>query len=81
MITLRDYQERISSKAASLLHGNGWAYLSIEVRTGKTLTALATAGKYGANSVLFITKIKAIPSIQADYDLLSPKYKLEVINY
>lgn len=63
MITLRDYQERISSKAASLLHGNGWAYLSMEVRTGKTLTALATAGKYGAKSVLFITKIKAIPSM------------------
>lgn len=81
MITLRDYQERISSKAASLLHGNGWAYLSMEVRTGKTLTALATAGKYGAKSVLFITKIKAMPSIQADYDLLSPKYQLEVINY
>ena len=81
MITLRDYQENISDKAAEKLHNNGLAYLSMEVRTGKTLTALATAAKYGAKSVLFITKIKAIPSIRADYDLLSPEYKLEIINY
>jgi hypothetical protein len=39
----------------------------MEVRTGKTLTALETAKLYGAKQVLFLTKKKAISSIQSDY--------------
>lgn len=34
-----------------------------------------------AKSVLFITKKKAISSIEADYQMMEPKFTLEVINY
>lgn len=78
---LRDYQESISTDAAKML---GWlkiCYLSMEVRTGKTLTALAAADKYGATSVLFLTKKKAISDITMWYDKLNPAFKLICTNY
>jgi hypothetical protein len=39
----------------------------MEVRTGKTATSLETARIYGAKRVLFLTKKKAIRSIENDY--------------
>jgi SNF2 family DNA or RNA helicase len=53
----------------------------MEVRTGKTLTSLGIAQQIGVFKVLFITKKKAISSIEADYNALSPSYSLTVINY
>ena len=53
----------------------------MQVRTGKTLTALETARKYGAKNVLFLTKKKAQQSIINDYESLSPDYELTVLNY
>lgn len=53
----------------------------MEVRTGKTLTSLGIAQKLGAKNVLFLTKKKAIPSIEYDYSLLDPGYNISVINY
>tara|TARA_Y100001938_G_scaffold97433_1_gene133362 strand:- start:679 stop:1830 length:1152 start_codon:yes stop_codon:yes gene_type:complete len=53
----------------------------MEVRTGKTLTALGVAEKLGINNLLFVTKKKAIGSIEADYKKLMPGYKITVINY
>jgi len=81
MIQLRDYQERISTSAAALLREKKICYLSMECRTGKSLTALAAAEKLGVKSVLFITKIKAKKSVEDDYRALHPNYELEVINY
>lgn len=78
---LRDYQIQISSNAAGLLKEYNIAYLSMQVRTGKTLTALAAADKYGARKVLFVTKKKAIASIMSDYDSLAPSFNISVINY
>ena len=63
MITLRDYQVENSNKALSILEQYGIVYLSMEVRSGKTLTALQTANMCNVQSVLFITKKKAISSI------------------
>ena len=80
MIKLRDYQERISSEACEKLIQLGIVYLSMEVRTGKTLTALTAAIKFGAKKVLFLTKLRGIASIQADYDLLSPPFEITIIN-
>jgi hypothetical protein len=60
---LRNYQEEISNKAVELLRNHRIAYLAMQVRTGKTLTAIATAQKFGAKKVLFITKKKAIKDI------------------
>lgn len=81
MIKLRDYQEEISDKACSLLKEKGLAYLSMQVRTGKTLTAFASAQKFGAKRVLLISKLKALSSIKKDYELLDPSYDLDCINY
>lgn len=64
---LRDYQIEIAQKAKIILGRLFIVYISAEVRTGKTLMALETARLYGAKNVLFLTKKKAISSIQGDY--------------
>ena len=64
---LRDYQEDISKKASHILIDKGMVYLCMSVRTGKTLTSLETARMFGAKRVLFLTKKKAISSIESDY--------------
>ena len=81
MIELRSYQTEISIKAVELLHTKKIAYLAMQVRTGKTLTALNTANLYGACNVLFITKKKAIKSIEDDYTALMPDFTITIINY
>ena len=81
MVRLRDYQQRISDQAMDILKGSGLVYLAMECRTGKTITAMSVAQKYGAKSVLVVSKIKAIPSIKADYEALRPSFKLDVVNY
>jgi len=53
----------------------------MEVRTGKTLTALGVADRLGIKNLLFVTKKIAIGSIEADYKKLKPNYDLVVINY
>lgn len=82
-IQLRPYQKEIVDKTCKLLRdAPRFAYLSMEVRTGKTLTALSAldcAG--GVASVLFVTKKKAIGGIQKDYNALAPSYKCDFINY
>lgn len=77
---LRPYQDEIAKKATKILKECGFVYLSMEVRCGKTLTALETCKLYGAERVLFITKIKAFSSIQGDYDNFGYKYDLTIIN-
>ena len=82
MIKFRDYQEDIISKGVKCLNKHRFVYLSMEVRTGKTLTSLGILNKImSVNKVLFITKKKAISSIESDYKLLSPDYDIFVINY
>jgi len=80
MLQLRDYQVRIANEATKILSDCGFVYLSLEVRCGKTLTALETCKLYGAKKVLFITKIKAFSSIQGDYDNFGYKFDITIIN-
>tara|TARA_R110000772_G_scaffold233800_2_gene345359 strand:- start:302 stop:1540 length:1239 start_codon:yes stop_codon:yes gene_type:complete len=80
MIQLRDYQEEISQQGLAILQQRKIVYLSMAVRTGKSLTALNIAKLYGAKRVAFITKKKAISSILDDYAIFKPPYDLEVIN-
>jgi hypothetical protein len=77
----RDYQEDIIDRGAKILEAKGFLYLAMEVRTGKTLTSLGIANMVGAKQLLFITKKKAISSIQADYNTLDPDYEATIINY
>lgn len=77
---LRDYQERIAQDAVRILKDKGIVYLAMEVRTGKTLTALETARLLGAKRVLFLTKKKAISSIQSDFEQFGFDFELCVMN-
>tara|TARA_R110001599_G_scaffold120097_1_gene290997 strand:+ start:6400 stop:7629 length:1230 start_codon:yes stop_codon:yes gene_type:complete len=81
VLELRPYQKDIIDKGSSVLLRKGFVYLAMEVRTGKTLTSLGIAQKLGAKNVLFLTKKKAISSIEHDYGLLNPDYNISVINY
>ena len=80
-IKFRDYQIDIINRGTEILENSWFLYLAMEVRTGKTLTSLGIAEKRGSDNVLFITKKKAISSIESDYKLLNPPYHLQVINY
>mgnify|MGYP003624713936 FL=1 len=77
----RDYQLEIIKKAKPMLEGDGFVYLAMEVRTGKTLTSLGVSALLPVEKLLFITKKKAISSIESDYRLLSPSYDMTAINY
>ena len=79
--SFREYQLDIIKRGTEILFSNGFLYLAMEVRTGKTLTSLGIAERIGAKTVLFITKKKAIGSIEDDYEDLSPQFKMTVINY
>jgi hypothetical protein len=90
MIQLREYQEEISDKGLSILKTHGFLYLSMQVRTGKTLTALATCHKLSLQegvsehplNVLFLTKKKAIAGIEKDIaDFGSLLISVDVLNY
>lgn len=63
---LRLYQNKISDQATIVLNKFGLVYLAMEVRTGKTITALETARKFGAISILFVSKLKPLESIKTD---------------
>ena len=80
-LTFRDYQKEIILKGTEMLLQNKFLYLAMEVRTGKTLTSLAIAEKVNATNVLFVTKKKAISSIESDYALFEPNYNICIINY
>jgi len=78
----REYQKEIIEKALKIIDVKKFIYLSMEVRTGKTLTSLGILDKIkNINKVLFITKKKAITSIYEDFKMLKPTYELFVINY
>jgi hypothetical protein len=78
----REYQKEIIEKALKIIDVKKFIYLSMEVRTGKTLTSLGILDKIkNINKVLFITKKKAITSIYEDFKMLKTNYELFVINY
>ena len=79
---LRSYQEEIAEQGLAILSKYKIVYLAMEVRCGKTLTALSISERFGAKNVLFLTKKKAVESgtIQGDYNLLGPSYSITITN-
>ena len=77
----RKYQSEIIDKGLSVLKSHKFVYLSMQVRTGKTLTAMGIAQKLSIINMLFVTKKKAMSSIEDDYKKLKPQYNLTCINY
>jgi len=80
-VEFRDYQKSIILEGTRKIHEHGFVYLAMEVRTGKTLTSLGIAEQLHAETVLFITKKRAIGSILKDFDLFKPSFSICVINY
>lgn len=75
------HQTELSEQGAEILADKKILYLAGEVRTGKTLISLQIAHLLSCTKVLFLTKKKAILSVQKDYKSLNPCYFLQVINY
>ena len=87
---LFEHQDKAVSQALPTLQMYKVVYLVMEVRTGKTLTSLTVADMYLKSEVYrtqqspivgFVTKKKAIPSIEADFKASGLTYKLIVTNY
>ena len=82
MLKLRDYQIEISDKALQILKEHKLVYLAIQPRCGKTLISFASAFKYGAKNVLFVTKKKAKDDIIEQLDKSGFNFDIiEVTNY
>ena len=77
----RDYQIDIANRGLEIINEFGLVYLAMQVRTGKTITSLLLANKLSVECVLFVTKKKAISSIEDDFKLSGFLYKLDVINF
>lgn len=80
-IQFRDYQLEMIGKGRKILEEHRFLYLAMEVRTGKTLTSLGIAEKMDVKNVLFLTKKKAISSIEHDMNLFCPSYDMVITNY
>lgn len=80
MMILRDYQQELADKGIAILKELGILYLAMEVRTGKTATALTIAQLGGYKKVLFTTKKKAVEGIVNDFKQLGYNYELVVTN-
>jgi hypothetical protein len=78
---LRDYQRKIVGQGAKILSKNGMLYLAMEVRTGKTATALTICDAIASDNVLFVTKKKVISGIEKDHKALDCSFKLICLNY
>lgn len=78
----RKYQTEIIKKGVNIISKHGFVYLAMEVRTGKTLTSLGICRDLGVRQVLFLTKKKAIASIDSDCEKLNlPYLNVFTINY
>lgn len=82
MFTPYDYQIQIAKKAFAILKENGLAYLAMEERTGKSLTALLVCEQSNVlKEVLIVTKKKALPGWQNTLDNYEIKKSYTLINY
>ncbi len=77
--SLRDYQLEAVAKGGEILKAKGLLILNYEVRTGKSHIALSIGSNY--SNVLFVTKLKAISSIEKDYATAGHTYPITIINY
>tara|TARA_R100000781_G_scaffold24008_3_gene17746 strand:+ start:14714 stop:14980 length:267 start_codon:yes stop_codon:yes gene_type:complete len=84
-IELRPYQQDIITRGVTVLQNHKFIYLAMEVRTGKTITSLkmltylwAKLVNSDEKKVLFITKKKAISSIERDYDLSHSNFDIKI---
>lgn len=78
---LRDNQKQASQKVVNILSTKKVCYLAGETRSGKTHTALSVGDAMNFNNVLFVSKKKALTSIESDFSTANYEYNLCAINY
>jgi hypothetical protein len=66
MMVLRPEQRATVDKVKAVLKRYNLVYLAAQPRCGKTLMSISTAHEMGFRRILFLTKKKAISSIEAD---------------
>ena len=81
MITPYNYQEELSDEGLDIIRANGYVYLAMEERTGKTLTAILIAEKSTAQRILVITKKKALDGWHDTFRNFSATKQYTVVNY
>lgn len=75
------HQTRAATEIVERLRAHRLAYLTGEVRTGKTIAALEVVRRMALPSVLVVTKKKAIKSIEKDRDGMGLTDVVTVTNY
>jgi hypothetical protein len=80
-MNLRPYQTEAAISLVAILQQHRIAYLCGEVRVGKTFTVFDALKRLGIKSCLFVTKKKAIASIEADRDAIGLAEAVTVTNY
>lgn len=80
-LKLRDYQISNAERLSEIIKEYKLAAFCAEMRVGKTLTSLYLAKILNKENVLFVTKLKAISSIQKDFDDFKFDYNIKIINY
>jgi len=81
VVNLLPHQSKAKEEILNILKKKKLCYLAGSTRSGKSLTVLFAAEEFGAKKVIFITKKKAISSIESDFKKAKLTYKLTVINY
>jgi hypothetical protein len=80
-MNLRPYQIEAAISLVAILQQHRITYLRGEVRVGKTLTVFDALKRLGVQSCLFVTKKKAIASIETDRDAIGLSEAVTVTNY
>lgn len=75
------HQTEIANQAYDVLRANGLVYLSMEERTGKTLTSILVAEKSKAKKILVITKKKALDGWEDTFEKYNITKSYTAINY
>lgn len=81
MFKLQKHQEDGAEEGLAILQKHKIVYINFQTRVGKTLTALSICDRFGAKSVLMLTKKNAIESIVSDMKLSGYDFTLTVTNY
>ena len=77
----RKFQIQKSDEGVGILKQYGLVYFSMQERTGKTLTSILCAEKFGAKRVLVVTKKKALPDFKETLEAYSPSFEWVATNY
>lgn len=75
------HQTEIADEAYKVLKANGLIYLSMEERTGKTLTSILVCEMSKAKNILIITKKKALTGWEETLEAYPVTKKYTAINY